>query len=145
MGPFQKLQKFSVPGHSVKASSFHGHGDNQKTYISNCPNMRTTALHDPRLISMNFVTSTESNCFITFSNNDWRTLCLKYIVIKWYFGKISWFLQIRDLKGPDAQSAILTYLSPNAHIHLQKNVYVLLAYLGPLIFSIKICSFTTIK
>lgn len=90
----EPLWTLSIPGPVTKTHQFKVTVTSKNTspHISNCPLIRTTELDDPRSVSIDFVTSTESNCFNTFSNNDWReTLCLKKNVIKYYFGKISWF------------------------------------------------------
>lgn len=62
------------------------------------------------------------------------------------FWKDKLFLQIHgNLKGLDAQRAILIYPKMYTHIYRKMTVYVLLAYLIPSIFSIKICPSSTTK
>lgn len=50
-----------------------------------------------------------------------------------------------DLKGLDAQCAMLICLQIHTHIHRKMTVYHLLACLTPFICSIKICPSTTIR
>lgn len=62
------------------------------------------------------------------------------------FWKDKLFLQIHgNLKGLDAQRAILIYPKMHTYIYRKMTVYVLLAYLIPFIFSIKICPSSTTK
>lgn len=73
VGPFQTRWAFSIPGPFIKNPVFKGTVTAKHIPIHfQLPVDRSTELNDARLTSINLGTPTERNCFITFSNNDWR-------------------------------------------------------------------------